>query len=230
MGTYSNYRLGIIRDKYPISVREKQKIIQQMFDDPDIDPQNEMTRALTNDGQTNQETKWYDFIPHLTAFSKKYPDLKFVLGLSEVNDRYKRNENFILFHRGANQYLEREQGTDDIVIGHLKTNAWYLFLSDAVILFKDKNDFLAQVNQQQYENNIIITIPFKHYDSLDDAKTGLDRNTIFLNSEVIFDHLDTLFPGFGNICAALKVTFPSDQFGLFLNAAETHIFESGLCI
>ena len=91
MGTYSNYHLGIIRDQYPISVREKQKIIQQMFDDPDIDPENEMIKALTNDGQTNQETKWYDFIPHLTAFSKKYPELKFVLGLSEVNDRYQRN-------------------------------------------------------------------------------------------------------------------------------------------
>jgi hypothetical protein len=55
MGAYSNYRLGIIRDQYPISVREKQKIIQQMFDDPDIDPENEMIKALTNDGQTNQK-------------------------------------------------------------------------------------------------------------------------------------------------------------------------------
>ena len=32
MGTYSRYRLGIVRDEY-LSVREKQKIIQQLFDE-----------------------------------------------------------------------------------------------------------------------------------------------------------------------------------------------------
>ena len=230
MGNYYHYRLGILGERFAIAVREKQKIIQEMYDDPLIDPFKEMMQAITLDGQTEQETKWNNYSLHLTTFSKKYPKLKFVLGFSEVNDKYKNNENFILFHKGTNQYLERKQGTDDIVVGNIKTSAWYLFLSDAVILFKDKNDFLAQLIQQQCENNTIIIIPFKYYDSLDDAKTGLDRKTVFLNSEVIFDHLDTLFPEFESIGAALKVTFPSDQFALFLDAAETYIFESGLCI
>ena len=76
MGTYSRYRLGIVRDEY-LSVREKQKIIQQLFDDCDIDPHKEMARAISLDGQTEQEAKWYNANEHLIAFSQKYPDLRF---------------------------------------------------------------------------------------------------------------------------------------------------------
>ncbi len=94
MGLYFHYRLGVLKGKKVVLVREKQKIIQSLFDDPLIDPFKEMMNAITVDGQTAQESKWYNYSTHLTVFSEKHRDLSFILGLSEWSDKYKENECF----------------------------------------------------------------------------------------------------------------------------------------
>ncbi|ENV11146.1 hypothetical protein F966_00931 [Acinetobacter higginsii] len=225
MGIYSKYRLGVLRGRNIVLVREKQQIIQSLFDDPLIDPFKEMMEAITLDGQTKQEAKWYDYDKHLLAFSKKYADLSFVLGLSDWNDKYGKNEYFFLFNQGESQFHEPKFLTDDLIFGDLHLPSWFIFQPNTCVFFDDLDDFLANIIQQHQDDLTSITIPFKRFDDLFDIENQLKRDTIFKNTSRVTDNLEKLFPHFHDIRIALKVTFPSNQFSLFLEISEAHIFE-----
>ena len=224
MGTYSRYRLGIVRDEY-LSVREKQKIIQQLFDDCDIDPHKEMARAISLDGQTEQEAKWYNADEHLIAFSQKYPDLRFILGIADWDDEYGQDEYFTLFHQGQAIRDQRRFMGEPLTFGDLELNEWSVFRSQEAILFQDQTDFLEKIIQQQHDDQTIIIIPFKKCEDMDEIEIVLNDYSIFSDTKAIFKEVETLFPDLKGIRTALKVNFPSEQYPLFLEAAERYIFE-----
>ncbi len=112
-----------------------------------------------------------------------------------------------------------------MIFDGLKLSDWYVFQSNNCVFFNNLDDFLAQIIQQHHGNLTSVIIPFKRYEDLSDIENQLKRGTIFNNTHIVTESLEIIFPHFKDIDIALKVTFPSNQLALFLEKAETHIFE-----
>lgn len=75
MGTYSNYRLEILDKNRNILIGDiKEQLIETLMGE-----YQEANYALTVDGQTAQEAKWYTATEDLSKFSQQKPDYFFVL-------------------------------------------------------------------------------------------------------------------------------------------------------
>jgi len=70
MGYYTDYELQVV-DENNNNVYEPIEVLLELNEDAKY--------ALYNDGETKDRCKWYDAQPDVLEFSKKYPDLLFVL-------------------------------------------------------------------------------------------------------------------------------------------------------
>lgn len=107
MGLYSNYHLQIIdNNKKAISDNEKEKIIEELMND-----YNEARRALTLQGETYQEAKWYDVIDDICQFSTKKPNNIFILtqSLAVATCPEEEGEVFVVFKNGKTLSMEENE-------------------------------------------------------------------------------------------------------------------------
>lgn len=104
MGTYSYFRLEIIhpQENQIVQGEAKQKIMQELFEDPELNNNRLAQMALANDGQTNDECTWYDAEQDISKLSLRYPDLIFILGqrLCCPESAEEEGEFFLAFQQG----------------------------------------------------------------------------------------------------------------------------------
>lgn len=109
MGIYSYFRLEILDNQARKILKGdgKQHIIQTLFDDTEIDQYDFAENALTLDGETNDEAKWYDCQQDLEIFSTKHAHLTFIVGqrLCCPESEDEEGEFFMAITNGATRHI-----------------------------------------------------------------------------------------------------------------------------
>lgn len=85
---------------------------------------------------------------------------------------------------------------------------------------------MEKIIQQQHDDQTTIIIPFEKCEDMDDIEMVLHDYSTFSDTKAILKDVETLFSNLKGIHTALKVNFPSEQYPLFLEAAERYIFET----
>lgn len=99
MGMYSyiSLRVWVHAEKRPANKDETQKIIQALYDDQEINPNQEAQYAFDLEGDWKNEVKWYNFGQDMILFSQKHPEYSFIVqerGTGEFEDEHNFNSYF----------------------------------------------------------------------------------------------------------------------------------------
>lgn len=147
MGIYSYFRLEILDNqaKKILEGNDKQQVIQALFDDTEIDQYDFAENALTLNGETNDESKWYDCQQDLEIFSKEHPHLTFILGqrLCCPESEDEEGEFFMAITDGGTRHIHEP--------AFMKAKPSFVYfknedeLSEAVRTYQEQDDITFQI-------------------------------------------------------------------------------------
>lgn len=99
MGYYCYFRLEIIHPTKNKRLKNdaKHQIIQEIYDDKDMDPHEFSKDAINLDGESHNESKWFNAENHIAKISKNHPELVFILGQEACAPDSEEEEGEIFF-------------------------------------------------------------------------------------------------------------------------------------
>ena len=108
MGYHCYFSLEIFdndKEKY-LKGEEKHQIIQEIYDDKEMDPHGSSQHAIDLDGNCKGEAKWSDFYCHMIKISKDHPNLAFIMSIEPyAPDPEEESEVCFAFENGIVQNI-----------------------------------------------------------------------------------------------------------------------------
>lgn len=102
MGMYSRIGLKIWQhqENRPANTYETKRIIQALYDDKEVNANQEAEYAFDLNGISSNEVKWYDVESNIAKFSEKHPDYSFTIRIKSEEQEFENERAYFrtFFH------------------------------------------------------------------------------------------------------------------------------------